>query len=262
MDNHARSPSGHCPSIPVVRRKPVPDRTLSDAVPKDLNSQFDHCFDRNRVAKDATRHENVDSISAALPLGLERQQHSPEKGLPDPKETSETGNRESVSAATYDDGCGRKTSSSTEDVCVAGETGDFTNNDSPLVATESSPREGSHVPTNIEYSHTEDETSLSTDNSTSTETTRHSVNRGLTPSPSEGWRPTWLRRRVFFGFTIWFITIAVVVEVLVGLSQRFSGLGSPRENLYPLWTFGPTASKTPNPMSAKRLISQLLIQFP
>jgi hypothetical protein len=62
-------------------------------------------------------------------------------------------------------------------------------------------------------------------------------------SPSGSWRPRWLRRRVFFAFAVWFVALAVVLEPLLSLSQRASGIATTKENLYYLWTFGPTASE-------------------
>lgn len=63
--------------------------------------------------------------------------------------------------------------------------------------------------------------------------------------PHTPWRPTWLRRRVFFAFAAWFVALAVILEPLLSVSQRASGIASPKENLYYLWTFGPTAGKFP-----------------
>lgn len=62
-------------------------------------------------------------------------------------------------------------------------------------------------------------------------------------SPLKPWRPRWLRRRVIFAFAAWFVAIAAILEPLFSFSQRASGIASSKENLYYLWTFGPTAGE-------------------
>ncbi|KAK3367695.1 hypothetical protein B0H63DRAFT_489643 [Podospora didyma] len=59
--------------------------------------------------------------------------------------------------------------------------------------------------------------------------------------PRSAWRPTWLRRRVFVVFAIWFVALLATLEALAATSDRVTGIATPGEYLYYLWTFVPTA---------------------
>lgn len=55
------------------------------------------------------------------------------------------------------------------------------------------------------------------------------------------WRPSYLRPAVFIIFIVFFLTCIVAIELLYAFSQRNHGISAPGEQLYYLWTFGPTA---------------------
>jgi hypothetical protein len=69
------------------------------------------------------------------------------------------------------------------------------------------------------------------------------------------WRPTWLRRRVFFAFAVRFVTLAVIIGPLLSVSQRASEIASPKENLHYLWTFEPTAGAATCSLYGVRLLT-------
>jgi len=56
--------------------------------------------------------------------------------------------------------------------------------------------------------------------------------------------PWTLRRASLLGFIISLIILVVVLEVLYYLSNKHQGLATSGENIYYLWKYGPTASKS------------------
>jgi len=59
----------------------------------------------------------------------------------------------------------------------------------------------------------------------------------------DGWRPSWLRRRVFLAFAAWFAALFVAIESLAAISLRDTGIATPGNgsHLHYLWSFGPVA---------------------
>lgn len=70
----------------------------------------------------------------------------------------------------------------------------------------------------------------------------HDVQQVSIDSPVGRWQPKWLRKRVFAAFGLWFILLAGAIEGLVILSNSNKGIASKpgEDNLYYLWTFGPS----------------------
>ena len=72
--------------------------------------------------------------------------------------------------------------------------------------------------------------------------------------PQRGWKPKWLRRRVFAAFATCFFVLLGAIEVLATFSNRNQGISSePQPNFVYLWTFGPSASTSlPIPREVKK----------
>ncbi|KAJ5495312.1 hypothetical protein N7539_000428 [Penicillium diatomitis] len=66
-----------------------------------------------------------------------------------------------------------------------------------------------------------------------------SFNAGL-----QGWRPTYLRRRVLLLFLLTFISTITALEALFHASETHNGIAASSEGRHYLWTYGPTAILT------------------
>ncbi|KAH8592679.1 hypothetical protein B0O99DRAFT_689526 [Bisporella sp. PMI_857] len=55
------------------------------------------------------------------------------------------------------------------------------------------------------------------------------------------WRPFWVRRRVFLLFAAWFAILAAAVEIVLAVFVKLNGIAEPKEGMFYVWTFGPTA---------------------
>jgi hypothetical protein len=79
--------------------------------------------------------------------------------------------------------------------------------------------------------------------SQSTETMVLGENKDPETPLGPSWRPSYLRRRVLIGFAICFGVLALGIELLFNLSNKYQGLGStsPNLNFHFLRTYGPTA---------------------
>lgn len=58
---------------------------------------------------------------------------------------------------------------------------------------------------------------------------------------STRWTPVFLRVPTLVCFTLLFLAIIVVLQVLLSISNSHQGIATTRNNLHYLWTYGPTA---------------------
>ncbi|VUC32059.1 unnamed protein product [Clonostachys rosea] len=79
---------------------------------------------------------------------------------------------------------------------------------------------------------------------------------------SQTWHPFWLRPLVLGTFSVFFMCYAVVLPVLLALSNRNDGLLEARRDLEQLWRFGPTAVFTLVTVFWSRVELQTLRYFP
>ncbi len=89
-------------------------------------------------------------------------------------------------------------------------------------------------------------------NQVSTANSEHLSNRSvgydrasLTVPSLPNWTPFVLRRKVLSGLISVFAGLVVALAVLFSYSQTHQGLSDADENLYYLWTYGPTAGTKP-----------------
>jgi hypothetical protein len=59
------------------------------------------------------------------------------------------------------------------------------------------------------------------------------------------WRPTYLRRRILLSFLVLFCALFASLEALNQVSRKQHGLVSAPESRRYLWTYGPTAGRSP-----------------
>lgn len=58
------------------------------------------------------------------------------------------------------------------------------------------------------------------------------------------WRPVYLTKRILVGFTVIFLAMIVVVEILAGVDENSDGLGRTNSRSRALWMYGPPASES------------------
>lgn len=63
-------------------------------------------------------------------------------------------------------------------------------------------------------------------------------------APGSPWRPNYLRRRVLAAFSVIFLLVIALLEVLNVLSTRNGGIAKGHNTYHYLWTYGPTAFLT------------------
>jgi hypothetical protein len=65
------------------------------------------------------------------------------------------------------------------------------------------------------------------------------------PAHPPMWTPPILRSRVLIAFAALFAVLLAIIEVLFRVSNENQGLGSSEPGYHYLWTYGPTAGRSP-----------------